>query len=229
VSSSALPARAALFDLDGTLLDTAPDMIGALNSLLAEEQRAALGFAGLRSQVSHGAIALVRAGFPDATGAAFELLRQRFLQLYSQRLAEQTRLFPGFEALLLGFEARRLPWGVVTNKPGWLTEPLLEALGLRRRAGCVISGDTLPERKPHPRPLLVAAAELGVSPAHCLYVGDALRDVQAGVAAGMVTIGARYGYVDAADDPDHWPVAGWISAAEELLPWVGLPPLAASA
>jgi N-acetyl-D-muramate 6-phosphate phosphatase len=218
-------ARAALFDLDGTLLDTARDMAAALNVLLAEEGRAALELAAVRPYVSNGAIALVRTGFPELLvgSAAFERLRERFLAHYRSALCVHTRLFPGFEQVLATLEAHALPWGIITNKAAWLTEPLLASLGLGARAGCVVSGDTLPERKPHPRPLLLAAERIAVAPADCVYVGDALRDVQAARAAGMVPLGARFGYLNAADDPTSWPVAGWLDEPHELLAWLALP------
>jgi phosphoglycolate phosphatase len=218
-------ARAALFDLDGTLLDTAPDFVVAINRLLAEEQRAPHGLATIRPQVSNGAIAVVRTAFPDVPvdSAAFSELRARFLAHYRSALSVHTQLFPGFEAVLATLEAHALPWGIITNKAGWLTEPLLADLGLHARAACVMSGDTFPERKPHPRPLLMAADRIAVAPADCVYVGDALRDVQAARAAGMVPLGVRFGYLDAADDPDSWPVAGWLDEPQQLLAWLELP------
>ena len=212
--------RAALFDLDGTLLDTALDMAAALARLCLEQRHEPLDFRLVRPQVSNGAIAMVRTAFPSAEGAHFEQLRERFLALYRENLAVHTCLFPGFELVLENLEARAIPWGVVTNKAAWLTEPLLEALSLRTRAACVISGDTLPERKPHPRPLLEAAARLGLKPAECVYVGDALRDVQAANAAGMLALGAQFGYLNPADEPQRWPVAGWLAAPQDLLPWL---------
>jgi len=215
-------ARAALFDLDGTLLDTAPDLAAALNVLLHEERRPALDFARIRPQVSGGAVAVVRAGFPGVSGEPFERLRRRFLELYGAALSVHTRLFPGFEAVLARLDSQGLPWGIVTNKARWLTEPLLADLGLLSRASCVLSGDTLPERKPHPRPLLVAAGQLGVAPADCVFVGDALRDVQAACAAGMVPLAVRYGYLDPADHPDAWPVVAWLDTPADLLPWLQL-------
>jgi phosphoglycolate phosphatase len=220
--SGTATARAALFDLDGTLLDTAPDMAAALNVLRNELGVAPLPFAELRPLVSNGAPAMIRAAFPDATGTEFERLRLRFLDIYRANLVVHTCLFPGFEAVLCRLEAAALPWGVVTNKAAWLTEPLLESLGLRQRAGCVLSGDSLPERKPHPRPLLVAAAQLGVAAADCVYVGDALRDVQAANGAGMRALGAQFGYLNPLDEPHTWPVAGWLAAPQDLLAWLDL-------
>ena len=220
--SGTATARAALFDLDGTLLDTAPDMAAALNMLRLEMSAEPLPFAGVRPLVSNGAPAMIRVAFPEAAGAEFERLRLRFLDIYRANLAVHTRLFPGFEAVLRTLEAAAVPWGVVTNKAAWLTEPLLESLDLRRRAGCVLSGDSLPERKPHPRPLLVAAAQLGVDAADCVYVGDALRDVQAANGAGMRALGAQFGYLNPMDEPHTWPVAGWLAAPQDLLAWLDL-------
>ena len=189
------PLRGVLFDLDGTLLDTAPDMIAALNQLRAEHNATALPYDLARTQVSHGSSGLVRLGFPELQGEAFEQLRLRFLDLYTARLTNETALFEGFEVVLATLEQRAMPWGIVTNKPAFLTDPLLAALGLDRRAGAVVSGDTLPQRKPHPAPLLLAASQLQLPPATCLYVGDAERDVQSARAAGMPVLVARYGYL----------------------------------
>ena len=211
---------ALLLDLDGTLLDTAPDMGGALNRLRDEAGLAPLAPTTIRPVVSHGAMRLVKLGFPDAVGDEFERLRLRFLELYSQNLAEHTTLFPGIEPVLDDLERRGLPWGVVTNKPGWLTDPLLAALGLDQRAGVVVSGDTVAERKPHPLPLLHAAGIIGIAPEHCLYVGDAERDIQAGRAAGMTTVVAAYGYLSEEDDPGRWEPTGVVSDPLELLEWM---------
>jgi len=212
--------EALLLDLDGTLLDTAPDMGGALNRLRAEHGREPLPDASIRPVVSHGAMRLVALGFPEAAGAEFERLRLRFLEIYAANLAIGTRLFPGFETVLATLESRGLPWGIVTNKPGWLTDPLLEALDLGRRAACAVSGDTVSERKPHPLPLLHAARLLGVDAERCVYVGDAERDIQAGRAAGMTTVVAAYGYLSADDDPLRWQPHGIVQAPGELLTWV---------
>lgn len=214
-------ASALLLDLDGTLLDTAPDMGGALNLLRAEHDLEPLPAAMIRPVVSHGAMRLVALGFPEAVGDDFETLRLRFLELYAANLAVGTRLFPGFDAVLDRLEAQGLPWGIVTNKPGWLTDPLLAALGLDRRAACAVSGDTLAERKPHPLPLLHAAHLLRVEPERCVYVGDAERDIQAGRAAGMTTVVAAYGYISADEDPRQWQPHGVVNAPDELLQWLG--------
>ena len=211
---------ALLLDLDGTLLDTAPDMGGALNLLRAEHGLEPLPAQVIRPVVSHGAMRLVALGFPAATGASFEALRQRFLELYAANLAIGTRLFPGFEAVLERLESRGLPWGIVTNKPGWLTDPLLAALGLDRRAACAVSGDTLPERKPHPLPLLHAARLVGVEPERCVYVGDAERDIQAGRAARMTTLVATYGYISTSEDPRQWQPHGMVSEPAGVLDWL---------
>jgi phosphoglycolate phosphatase len=209
-----------LLDLDGTLLDTAPDMGGALNRLRVENGLEPLPFASIRPVVSHGAMRLVQLGFPDATGADFEALRLRFLDLYSRNLAENTTIFPGMERVLEELESAGLPWGVVTNKPAWLTDPLLKTLGLFERAACVVSGDTVAERKPHPLPLLHAAGLAGVRPEHCVYVGDAERDIQAGRAAGMTTVVAAYGYLSSDDDPSSWQPAGIIHEPVQMLDWM---------
>jgi len=218
----ATPLAAVLLDLDGTLLDTAPDMARALNALRAEQQLEPLAFERIRSQVSNGATAVVRLGFPQAETVQFEALRARFLDLYRADLVVDTRLFPGFDEVLGLFAAHRIPWGIVTNKPRWLTEPLLRQIGLYDRAACVLSGDSLPLRKPDPLPLLTAARTLGIEPARCLYLGDALRDMQAARSAGMVALGAAFGYIGAAEEVADWPVTAWIAAPLELLGWVGL-------
>jgi phosphoglycolate phosphatase len=212
--------EALLLDLDGTLLDTAPDMGGALNLLRAEHGLEPLAAHVIRPVVSHGAMRLVALGFPDAAGDAFEALRLRFLELYAANLAIGTSLFPGFATVLERLESRGLRWGIVTNKPGWLTDPLLATLGLDRRAACAVSGDTVAERKPHPLPLLHAARLLGVDPGRCVYVGDAERDIQAGRAAGMTTVVAAYGYISADEDPLLWHPHGVVNSPDELLQWM---------
>jgi len=211
------PARAVLFDLDGTLLDTAPDMAGALNQLLHEEGRPPLAFAHIRPHVSHGSTAMVRLGFADATDTRFAALRQRYLEIYGTCLAEETRVFDGLDAALAKLEAAGIPWGIVTNKPGWLTGPLLEQLELHHRARVVVSGDTLPERKPHPAPLLHAAKGLGIAPTDCIYIGDAERDAIAARAAGMKMFVALFGYIPAEERPEEWPATGRLRNTQEMI------------
>ena len=212
--------RGVLFDLDGTLLDTAPDMAQALNRLRKEQGEHEIPFALIRPHVSHGALALVRTGFPDADDERVGILRARFLELYSADIAAGTKLFPGFQAVLAQLEARDLRWGIVTNKPAFLTEPLLAAMKLSTRAKCVVSGDTLPQRKPHPAPLLHAAALLGIETGDCVYVGDAERDVRAAHAAGMRSLIALFGYLSEHDQPQTWGADAMINEPAELITWL---------
>jgi phosphoglycolate phosphatase len=214
------PLRAVLFDLDGTVLDTAPDMVGALNTLRTEEGLTPLPFDVVRSAVSHGAARVVRTGFPDAAPDAFAELQRRFLRAYRGSLSQGTRLFPGMETVLDALAARRLISGIVTNKAAWLTDPLLEQLGLRARFGCVVSGDTVAERKPHPLPLLHAAKLVGVAPDECIYVGDAERDVEAARAAGMAALVANYGYLRSDEDSTAWGGDGYLERPIDLLGWL---------
>ncbi len=214
------PIRAVLFDLDGTLLDTAPDLVRALNEVRREQGREPLPFDLARTQVSHGSSGLIRLGFPDLAGDALETLRLRLLDLYSLNLAAGTRLFEGCQQVLDHLAANGLPWGIVTNKPAFLTQPLLALLKLEHLAACVVSGDTLPQRKPHPAPLLLAASQLRIEPPRCLYVGDAERDVQSARAAGMPVLVARYGYLGPADDPVRWEPDGHIDSPLQILDYL---------
>lgn len=210
-----------LFDLDGTLADTAPDLAAALNRVLRDHGHAPLPFAQIRPEVSHGAAALIRLGFgSEPGGPGFDALRQELLDAYSAEIACETRLFPGMPELLETLETRGLRWGVVTNKPAFLTEPLLLALDLSHRAACIVSGDTLAHSKPHPAPMLHACACVGTQPKHCVYVGDAERDIQAGRAAGMHTLVARFGYIDAAIDPTRWAADAMVDSPLEILDWL---------
>jgi N-acetyl-D-muramate 6-phosphate phosphatase len=210
--------RTVLFDLDGTLLDTAPDLAHALNQVLIARGREPLPFERIRPVVSHGGKALVELGFgPDDGSPAFAELRRQFLDLYRANLARETRLFPGMTAVLEGIQARGLNWGVVTNKPAWLTEPLLRELDLHEQAACVVSGDSLPERKPHPAPMLHACRLAGSEAPQCLYVGDAQRDIEAGRNAGMHTLVALFGYIQQEDRPETWGADGAVNTALEIL------------
>ncbi len=210
--------EAVLFDLDGTLIDTAPDMGGALNRLLQEENHAPLPLASIRPYVSQGGLVLTRLGFADKVGDdEIEPLRLRFLQHYRAGIADESRLFDGFEGILDEIEGRALRWGIVTNKPEWLTLPLLRELGLDQRAAVVIGGDTLANRKPHPEPLQVAAARLGIDCKNCVYVGDDERDIVAGRAANMKTLIAAYGYIEDADAIHAWGADGIIDSPAALM------------
>lgn len=213
--------RTVLFDLDGTLLDTAPDLASALNQVLVENQREVLPFETIRPWVSHGGPALIGYGFQlEPEDPDFEPLRERLLEIYRANIAVQTRLFPGMAEVLDELEARQLKWGVVTNKPGWLTEPLLEQLGLHTRCACIVSGDTLKERKPHPAPLLHACTLTGSQVEECLYVGDAQRDIEAGRNARMKTLVALFGYLADDDRPADWQADGMLQQPADLLEWL---------
>ena len=213
--------RTVLFDLDGTLLDTAPDLADALNAVLVENRCEPRPYAEIRGVVSHGGMALIRLGFgiePDDPD--FEPLRQRLLDIYRANIANMTRPFPGMAGLLDELERRGLNWGVVTNKPGWLTDPLLRELDLYDRAACVVSGDTLSERKPHPAPMLHACIQAGSLPGQCVYVGDAQRDIEAGRNARMHTLVALFGYFMTDDRPLEWQADGSINRPQDLLDWL---------
>lgn len=185
-----------LFDLDGTLADTAPDLVRALNQLLSNHNKPALAANIVRGHVSQGSVALTRLGFPEAVNTdRFENLRLELLDLYSQSLYIDTRLFDGMATILDTLTQVEIPWGVVTNKPGWLTEPLLAELLKNHSPKCIVSGDTLSQRKPHPAPLLHACEQLQCNVHESIYIGDDPRDVYAGNAAGMYTCIAAYGYI----------------------------------
>lgn len=211
-----------LFDLDGTLLDTAPDLAAALNTVLVENGREPLPYEAIRGVVSHGGMALIKLGFRlDESSPEFEPLRQRLLAIYRDNLSSRTRPFPGMTELLEQLEQSGLNWGVVTNKPAWLTEPLLQDLDLLERAACVVSGDTLDERKPHPAPMLLACKLAGSRPEHCVYIGDARRDIEAGRNANMHTLVALFGYFLDADKPHEWQADGMLETPRDLLHWLG--------
>ncbi len=193
-----------LFDLDGTLVDTAPDMVGALDELRAEEGLAPEDYQSMSRHVSRGALGLLSAGLPPRDEAAMAAAVARFLELYAARVSRSSRLFPGLDLILERIERRGWAWGVVTNKPGWLSEPLLADLGLSRRIAALVCGDTLDKKKPDPAPLLHACELAGVKPAAAVYIGDDERDIVAGRAAGLATVAAGYGYVFPGENPRSW-------------------------
>ena len=190
--------------LDGTLVDTAPDMVATLQKMQADYGYEPVAYDFGRSNVSNGAMGLLRVGFPDIDEDNRQLMVSEYVERYAERLCDETRLFAGLDALLDQLDAAGCPWGVVTNKPEHLTNPLLEQLGLANRSVCAISGDTLPVRKPQPDPLLLGCDIAGVDTHRSIYIGDASRDIEAGLRAGVATIAAAYGYITEDDDPREW-------------------------
>ena len=218
-----LNVDAVLFDLDGTLADSAGDLAGALNRMRAERGLPPVPVDTLRPHASAGARGLLGAGMGIAPEHPdYKALRHTFLDYYEAALDVSTRLFDGIDELLYALERRALGIGIVTNKVKRFTTPVVAALGLDRRCGAVVSGDTTDYPKPHPAPLLHAAELLRVDPSRCVYVGDDLRDVQAGNAAGMATIVAEYGYLGEARCAGDWPATGWIDHPLALLDWLPL-------
>jgi len=213
--------RAVLFDLDGTFADTAPDLGGAVNRLRAEHGLEPLAIGIMRARASSGARGLLNAGFgltPESEG--YKALRERFLALYAENLCVETQLFDGIPELLAAIEARKLPWGIVTNKAKRFTEPLLERLGFGKRAACVVSGDSTPHIKPHPAPLELAAALLSLPTAASLYPGDDLRDPQGARAAGMRFAPAGWGYLGEGADPRTWDAEAVLSHPRDVIDFI---------
>ena len=207
-------ADAVLFDLDGTLADTAPDLIAAAIRLRGELGLDPVPPPGVREVVSRGGPAILRAALPGRTD--HDALLPRYLDLYRQNICVQSALFAGMDAVLDAIEARGMRWGIVTNKLTWLTQPLLEAMGLARRAGCVVCGDTLPQRKPDPAPVLLACSQLGAAPGRTAFVGDDERDVQAAHAAGAIPVVVGWGYFPEGA-PDGWMSAYRVARPEDLV------------
>lgn len=207
---------AVLFDLDGTLVDTAPDMVAVLQKLQCDQGLEPLVYEFGRRHVSNGAMGLLRVGFPAADDGQREALLVEYLRRYAAALCINSNVYPGLGVLLDKLDTGGRPWGVVTNKPARMTEPLLKALNLSHRLACVVSGDTLAQRKPDPAPLLFACAMANLKPERTVYVGDAARDIDAGRAAGMATIAAAYGYITADDDPATWDADLIVADPQEL-------------
>ena len=210
--------RAVLFDLDGTLIDSAPDLAGAANDMRVARGLPELPYARFRPMVGSGARGMVGRAFdvgPD--DERFNALRDEFLQRYEARMTRETKVFAQVLPMLDALDRHRLPWGIVTNKATRYSEPIVAALGLDRRAQVLVCGDTTPHAKPHPAPLLEAARRMGITPAACAYVGDDQRDVQAGEAAGMVTVAVAWGYLGLGDAIESWGATHVIQSAHELL------------
>lgn len=215
--------QAVLFDLDGTLIDSAPDLAGAANDLRAAHDLPALPLERLRPMVGSGARGMVGVAFGVAPGdPRFESLRDDFLARYAQRLLQDTRIFEAVEPVLQALSAAGLPWGIVTNKAMRFAEPVVRGLGLDQRAAVLIAGDTTPHAKPHPAPLLEAARRLGVAAPDCAYVGDDLRDMQAGRGAGMAALAAGWGYLGQGEPIEAWGAHRVLDAPAQLLNWLEL-------
>ncbi len=208
--------NAVLFDLDGTLVDTAPDMVAVLHRLQQEHGVEPSAYELARSNVSNGAVGLLTLGFPEMEIEFGDDFHQEYLERYAEMVCQDSRVFDQLDGLLQQLEELDCPWGVVTNKPEQLTLPLLIELGLAERSACVISGDTLAVRKPDPAQLLLACDLIGVEPRTAIYIGDAERDIEAGRRAGMATIAASYGYVTEDDDPREWDADVIATTTEEL-------------
>ncbi|MGY0798949.1 phosphoglycolate phosphatase [Lysobacter sp. A286] len=211
--------RTVLFDLDGTLLDSAPDMLAAINAMRAERDLPPMPMDDLRPHVSKGARAMAAAAFPDVDPAQRETWIPAFLDHYQRQLGRHGRPFEGIESILAKLESAGSSWGIVTNKPEYLAAQLIPLLGWQDRCAVLIGGDTLPARKPDPLPLVTAAQRMGIAPADCVYVGDDERDIIAARAAGMPSVVALWGYRLPGDDPATWRGDVMVASPEQL--WEG--------
>lgn len=210
--------EAVLFDLDGTLLDTARDLVRALNTVCDEKGQPRPDSAVAGRFVSHGAVGLVRHAFPEADDDTRERLRKRLVQLYEQALVVETVPYDGVPEMLAALDNRGMPWGIVTNKMHYLAAPIIEHFGLHERCRTLVGGDTAARNKPHPDPILHGLAEMGAVPATALYIGDAHKDILAGRAAGTITVGVTWGYVPPGDPlPHEWGADYTIEHPRELL------------
>jgi phosphoglycolate phosphatase len=215
--------RAVLFDLDGTLIDSAPDLAGAANDLRGVHGLPPLDYARLRPMVGSGARGMVGVAFGVAPGhERFESLRDDFLARYESRMLQATAVFETMRPVLQALEHARMPWGIVTNKATRFAQPVVAGLGLHGRASVLICGDTTPHAKPHPEPLHEAARRLGLPSSACIYVGDDHRDVVAGRAAGMPTLAAAWGYLGVGDHIDAWGADAVLPDPGSLLNWLEL-------
>lgn len=210
--------KAVLFDFDGTIADTAPDLGRALNRQRTARNQPPLPIELIRTEASAGARGLLSLGFDLKPGdPEYQAMREEFLSFYTEQLCQDTCLFPGITELLEQLDSRAIPWGIVTNKPAKFTRPLMHLLGLHHRAACIISGDDTPYSKPHPEPLLAACRQISTAPDHCIYLGDDIRDVQASLAAGVKPIVALYGYLGNCAPPETWGAAELIDHPHDLL------------
>jgi phosphoglycolate phosphatase len=223
MSQAGVNARAVLFDLDGTLIDSAPDLAGAGNDMRVARGLAPYPLAHFRPMVGSGARGMVGRAFGVGPHEdEFAELRDEFLQRYEARMTQETRVFDGMLSVLDAFDARAMPWGIVTNKATRFSDPLVRALGLLPRAATLVCGDTTPHSKPHPAPLLEAARRIGVDATECIYVGDDLRDVQAGQAAGMTTVAVHWGYLGEGETIAAWGADHLVQTPHDLLKLLGM-------
>lgn len=212
---------AVFFDLDGTLADTAPDLAGALNTLLERHGKPTVAYEKVRNLAAYGAQRLLREGFSiSADDPGYAALRDEYLVLYGESVCRHSTLFPGIAEVLATLQQRDIPWGVVTNKHARFTVPLLEKLGLSGHLACTISGDSCANAKPHPEPLLLAARTLNVNPQDCLFVGDTINDLKAADAAGMRVLIAGWGYFDENEPRSNWNPTAWIDTPEEIVAYL---------
>ncbi len=210
-----------LFDLDGTLADTYPDLLAAVHNAFLEQGLPAPDPALVGAQISHGGRAMINAALTaPVPEVQFKLILDRFLQLYREQICVHTRLFPGMSEVLAQIEQLGMKWGVVTNKRSWLTEPLIDQLHLRQRLACLVSGDSAARAKPHPDTLLMALQQSTCCAGESLYVGDAHNDVRAARAVGMRAVVANYGYIDANENTQDWQADGYINTPLDLLDWL---------
>jgi phosphoglycolate phosphatase len=210
-----------LFDLDGTLLDTADDLGAALNFVLAQHNKPQVAAKDYRPVASDGALGLLSLGFGDAIKEFnYETLRKQFLDYYQENIAVHTCLYPGVAELLLHLETNKIPWGIVTHKPEGLTKTLLPHYAEFTQCAVMVAGDTLPLRKPDPEPLLYACKKIGVDHQQCFYVGDALRDIQAGNSAQMATFVAKWGYIASSEDCKTWQGDHIIAKPTDLIAFI---------
>ncbi|MGD0958699.1 MAG: HAD-IA family hydrolase [Methylomonas sp.] len=209
-----------LFDLDGTLVDTAPDLIACLNKALAAHAMAEIDFRAAKPLISHGALAMINLAAGDADAGLKTRMQEYMLDCYEQNIAIHSRFYDGITETLAEIESLGLKWGVVTNKRLRFTLPLMAALQLEKRAACIIGGDSTAYSKPHPQPLLAACLQVGVKPENCVYIGDAAHDISAGKSAHMKTLAAVYGYLQPADRPENWGADALIEHPRQLLNWI---------
>lgn len=213
--------NAVLFDLDGTLLDTAIDLAYALNQIRKMHGLPNLLLENIRPIAGLGAQPLLKLAFNIEEHAQdYKNLLDTFLSLYQQHLADSTQLFPGMEMVLTQLEERNIPWGIVTNKPSRFTHDLLKLLNLFTRPACIISGDSLPTRKPAPEPILHACQLMRKNPTECIYVGDSVFDMMASRAAGTRSLAALYGYIPPSENPYNWEADGYVSTPAEIMNWI---------